>query len=99
MLPSLSALRSTHSTASKRARQRLHLPALLVEQLVYRPAGTVVVHVRDRVAPRRQMPRRLSVALRVGLGAMRLRRRKPTAFSTDPFSLPEYGLQDLVSSR
>ena len=35
----------------------------------------------------------------LGLGTMRLRRRKPTAFSTDPFSLPEYGLQNLVSSR
>lgn len=68
MLPSLSALRSTHSTASKRARQRLQFPALLVEQLAYRPAGTVVIRIRDRVAPRQQVPRQLPVALRVGLG-------------------------------
>lgn len=30
-------------------------------------------------------------------GTMRLRRRNPTAFSTLPFSLPEYGLQNLAS--
>ncbi|SPU26439.1 Uncharacterised protein [Bifidobacterium bifidum] len=30
---------------------------------------------------------------------MMLRRRNPTAFSTLPFSLPEFGLQNLVSSR
>lgn len=30
---------------------------------------------------------------------MRLRRRNPTAFSTAPFSHPEYGLQDLASMR
>ena len=28
-----------------------------------------------------------------GTGTSRLRRMNPTAFSTDPFSLPEYGLQ------
>jgi hypothetical protein len=32
-------------------------------------------------------------------GTMRLRRKNPTAFSTLPFSLPEFGLQNLVSSR
>ena len=30
---------------------------------------------------------------------MRLRRKNPTAFSTLPFSLPEIGMQTLVSSR
>lgn len=29
----------------------------------------------------------------LGTGTSRLRRMNPTAFSTDPFSLPEYGLQ------
>ena len=32
-------------------------------------------------------------------GTMRLRRKNPTAFSTLPFSLPEYGLQNRTSSR
>lgn len=32
-----------------------------------------------------------------GIGTIRLRRTKPTAFSTDPFSWPERGLQNLVS--
>ena len=34
-----------------------------------------------------------------GIGTIRLRPAKPTAFSTLPFSLPEFGLQNLVSSR
>lgn len=34
-----------------------------------------------------------------GTGTSRLRRRNPTAFSTEPFSLPEYGLQNLASKR
>lgn len=34
----------------------------------------------------------------LGGGTIRLRRRKPTAFSTEPFSLPEYGLQNRDSS-
>ncbi len=32
-------------------------------------------------------------------GTMRLRRKNPTEFSTLPFSLPEYGLQNRTSSR
>lgn len=34
-----------------------------------------------------------------GTGTRRLRRGNPTAFSTDPFSFPESGLQNLASKR
>ena len=49
-----------------------------------------------RVATLQHVPGQLAVD---GMGTMMLRRRNPTAFSTLPFSLPEFGLQNPVSSR
>ena len=46
-----------------------------------------MVDVGDGVASGQQMAGELPVALGVGGGTMRLRRRKPTAFSTLPFSI------------
>ena len=64
-------------------------------------AGSLGLDDVSGIASHRSSSRRVSCSndSAAGLGTIRLRLKKPTAFSTLPFSLPEYGLQKHTSMR
>lgn len=64
-------------------------------------AGSLGLDDVSDIASHRSSSRRVSCSndSAAGLGTIRLRLKKPTAFSTLPFSLPEYGLQKRTSMR
>lgn len=96
----MSDLAPSHLTESKRTPGR--------DIIAAKSAGNVLVVgslnlLREVELMRSQPTRNLALSSSTdatdGTGTRRFLRRKPTAFSTDPFSFPEWGLQNLDSKR
>lgn len=93
-LPSLSARLRSHLTASNRSAGSGRLTARSSSKsspTVAPPRGA-----SDDISHRQPSSKRASGSSSVaaaGTGTIRFRRRNPAAFSTDPFSWPEWGLQ------